>query len=141
MIISCKLLLLSVLTGGLDDVNCYRTVERYDPQLDEWTEVASLKSPRGGVGVATLGKYLYVAGGNDGSTSLQTVERYNGMCKNVFFFNFTLLLVLISGMILILTNGLKLLQWPNEGQGWGLMHSMDTYMQLEGLTTPLHLIL
>ena len=84
MIISYKLLLLSVFTGGLDDVNCYRTVERYDPQLDEWTEVASLKSPRGGVGVATLGKYLYAAGGNDGSTSLQTVERYNGMCKNVF---------------------------------------------------------
>jgi kelch-like protein 8 len=63
--------------GGLDDVNCYRTVERYDPQLDEWTEVASLKSPRGGVGVATLGKYLYAAGGNDGSASLQTVERYD----------------------------------------------------------------
>lgn len=62
--------------GGLDDVNCYRTVERYDPQSDEWTEVASLKSPRGGVGVATLGKYLYAAGGNDGSASLQTVERY-----------------------------------------------------------------
>ena len=61
--------------GGLDDVNCYRTVERYDPQLDEWTEVASLKSPRGGVGVCTLRKYLYAAGGNDGSTSLQTVEK------------------------------------------------------------------
>ena len=64
-----------VFTGGLDDVNCYRTVERYDPQSDEWTEVCSLRSPRGGVGVAPLGKYLYAAGGNDGSASLQTVER------------------------------------------------------------------
>ena len=63
------------LSGGLDDVNCYRTVERYDPQLDEWTEVACLKSPRGGVGVCTLRKFLYAAGGNDGSTSLQTVEK------------------------------------------------------------------
>ena len=61
--------------GGLDDVNCYRTVERYDPQSDDWTEVCSLRSPRGGVGVAQLGKYLYAAGGNDGSASLQTVER------------------------------------------------------------------
>ena len=61
--------------GGLDDVNCYRTVERYDSQSDEWTEVASLKSPRGGVGVATLGRHLYAVGGNDGSASLQTVER------------------------------------------------------------------
>lgn len=56
-------------------MNCYRTVERYDPQSDEWTEVCSLRSPRGGVGVAPLGKYLYAAGGNDGSASLQTVER------------------------------------------------------------------
>lgn len=64
-----------VTPGGLDDVNCYRTVERYDPQSDEWTEVCSLRSPRGGVGVAPLGKYLYAAGGNDGSASLQTVER------------------------------------------------------------------
>ena len=65
-----------VIPGGLDDVNCYRTVERYDPQGDEWTEVCSLRSPRGGVGVAPLGKYLYAAGGNDGSASLQTVERW-----------------------------------------------------------------
>ena len=63
--------------GGLDDVNCYRTVERYDPQSDEWTEVTSLRSPRGGVGVAALGNYLYATGGNDGSASLQTVERYD----------------------------------------------------------------
>ena len=68
--------ILFLIAGGLDDVNCYRTVERYDPQSDEWTEVASLKSPRGGVGVATLGKHLYAAGGNDGSASLQTVERW-----------------------------------------------------------------
>ena len=65
----------TVSAGGLDDVNCYRTVERYDPQSDEWTEVCSLRSPRGGGGVAPLGKYLYAAGGNDGSASLQTVER------------------------------------------------------------------
>ena len=63
--------------GGLDDVNCYRAVERYDPQSDEWNEVTSLKSPRGGVGVAALGRYLYAAGGNDGSASLQTVEKYD----------------------------------------------------------------
>ena len=52
-------------------------MERYDPQSDEWNEVTSLKSPRGGVGVAALGRYLYAAGGNDGSASLQTVEKYD----------------------------------------------------------------
>lgn len=33
--------------------------------------------PRGGVGVAGLGGYLYAVGGNDGAASLQSVERYN----------------------------------------------------------------
>ena len=61
--------------GGLDDLNCYRAVERYNPESDEWTEVASLMSPRGGVGVAPLGHFLYAAGGNDGCSSLQSVER------------------------------------------------------------------
>ncbi len=39
--------------------------------------MTSLKSPRGGVGVAALSRYLYAAGGNDGSASLQTVEKYD----------------------------------------------------------------
>ena len=34
-------------------------------------------SPRGGVGVAPLGHYLYAAGGNDGQSSLQSMERYD----------------------------------------------------------------
>ena len=77
---------------------------------------------------------------------MTVVHRYKQLkgimeCVSMFLLNFTLLLVLISDMILILTNGLKLLQWPNEGQGWGLMPSMGIYMQWEGLTTPLHLIL
>jgi len=29
------------------------------------------------VGVGSLGNFLYAAGGNDGSASLQTVERYD----------------------------------------------------------------
>lgn len=33
--------------------------------------------PRGGVGVAGIGDYLYAVGGNDGTASLQSVERYN----------------------------------------------------------------
>ena len=66
-----------MLSGGLDDVNCYRTVERYDPESNEWVEISPLRTSRGGVGVATLGGYLYACGGNDGSTSLQTMERYD----------------------------------------------------------------
>ena len=39
--------------------------------------VAPMLMPRGGVGVAGLGGYLYAVGGNDGAASLQSVERYN----------------------------------------------------------------
>ena len=52
-------------------------MERYDPQSDEWTEVASLCSKHEGVGVASLGRFLYAAGGSNGNTSLQTVEKYD----------------------------------------------------------------
>ena len=46
--------------GGLDDKNCFDTVERYDPNGNAWTQVASLNLPRGGVGVAVLKvRHLY----------------------------------------------------------------------------------
>ena len=32
---------------------------------------------RGGVGVAALAKYLYAVGGNDGTSSLDSCERYD----------------------------------------------------------------
>ena len=46
--------------GGLDDKNCFDTVERYDPVANTWTQVASLNLPRGGVGVAVLKVSQYI---------------------------------------------------------------------------------
>lgn len=40
--------------GGLDDATCFNTVERYDPGRDNWSFIAPMETPRGGVGVATL---------------------------------------------------------------------------------------
>lgn len=40
--------------GGLDDSTCYSLVERYDPSVDQWTMVANMNIPRGGVGVTAL---------------------------------------------------------------------------------------
>ena len=39
--------------------------------------MAPMLSSRGGVGVVGFGGYLYAVGGNDGSTSLESAERYN----------------------------------------------------------------
>ena len=40
--------------GGLDDTACFDTVERYDPSIDNWSPVAPMNIPRGGVGVGVL---------------------------------------------------------------------------------------
>lgn len=40
---------------GLDDQNCYKTVERYDIELNQWSQVQDMNNPRGGVAVATFG--------------------------------------------------------------------------------------
>ena len=45
--------------------------------MNEWATVAPLITARGGVGVSTLDKFIYAAGGNDGTSSLMTVERFD----------------------------------------------------------------
>lgn len=39
--------------------------------------VSPIKSSRSGAGVASLGQYIYVVGGYDGTRQLNTVERYD----------------------------------------------------------------
>ena len=62
--------------GGLDEERSYNLVERYDPEANSWSTVASMIGMRCGAGAASVGRYLYVVGGNDGETSTNTVERY-----------------------------------------------------------------
>ncbi|XP_072811943.1 kelch-like protein 4 isoform X2 [Vicugna pacos] len=52
-------------------------VERYDPKIDSWSTVAPLSVPRDAVAVCPLGDKLYVVGGYDGHTYLNTVESYD----------------------------------------------------------------
>uniref|UniRef100_A0AAV2MJH0 BTB domain-containing protein n=1 Tax=Knipowitschia caucasica TaxID=637954 RepID=A0AAV2MJH0_KNICA len=52
-------------------------VERYDPKTDTWTTVSPLSVPRDAVGVCLLGDRLYVVGGYDGQSYLNTVESYD----------------------------------------------------------------
>ena len=58
--------------GGHDGIIYLKTVERYNPIINEWTYVASMGARRGGVGVATLGGCLYATGGYDGTSNLST---------------------------------------------------------------------
>lgn len=53
-------------------MNYLKTVEKYNPETNKWTCVASMGARRGGVGVATLGGCLYATGGYDGTSNLNT---------------------------------------------------------------------
>jgi N-acetylneuraminic acid mutarotase len=52
-------------------------VEKYSPNSGQWTPVTSMLTQRCRLGVATLNGKLYVCGGYDGSTFLETVEEYD----------------------------------------------------------------
>ena len=52
-------------------------VERYNPHLDEWKLVATMTERRCGVGVTVLGDFLYAIGGHDGTSYLNSIERYD----------------------------------------------------------------
>ena len=55
----------------------FDSVERYDPNTDQWTMVASMINCRDAVGVSCLGNKLYAVGGYDGLKYLSAVESYD----------------------------------------------------------------
>lgn len=50
---------------------------RLNLQSNTWTTIANMLSRRSSAGVAVLDGMLYVAGGNDGTSCLNSVERFN----------------------------------------------------------------
>lgn len=63
--------------GGFDDSSPLDSVESFDPRTGEWTLISSLNNPRGGVGVASLGGWVFAVGGHDGRNYLNSVEVYD----------------------------------------------------------------
>ncbi len=49
----------------------------YDPPVNRWTELASMPTPRGASGVATLGGRIYVAGGLTATDSIDNFEAFD----------------------------------------------------------------
>lgn len=49
---------------------------RYSPDTNEWSFVSSMYHPRGGVGLCTMGGYLFAVGGHDGKSYLNSAEMY-----------------------------------------------------------------
>jgi len=64
-----------VAVGGWCSGDAISSVERYDPQSNEWRMVAPMSKRRCGVGVSVLNDLLYAVGGHDGQSYLNSIER------------------------------------------------------------------
>jgi len=62
--------------GGWCSGDAISSVERYDPQSNEWRMVAPMSKRRCGVGVSVLNDLLYAVGGHDGQSYLNSIERF-----------------------------------------------------------------
>uniref|UniRef100_A0A672GDT6 Kelch-like ECH-associated protein 1b n=1 Tax=Salarias fasciatus TaxID=181472 RepID=A0A672GDT6_SALFA len=63
--------------GGSHGCIHHNSVERYDPERDQWQLVAPMLTRRIGVGVAVINRLLYAVGGFDGANRLSSCECYN----------------------------------------------------------------
>jgi len=69
------MLIWTVAVGGWCSGDAISSVERYDPQSNEWRMVAPMSKRRCGVGVSVLNDLLYAVGGHDGQSYLNSIER------------------------------------------------------------------
>ena len=63
--------------GGSSGLAVYASAEMLDTAGKAWVPIASMGSPRSGLGVAVLSGTMYVLGGYDGSSNLVSVESYD----------------------------------------------------------------
>ncbi|XP_076072737.1 kelch-like protein 24 [Mytilus galloprovincialis] len=63
--------------GEYPDGSANKSVMRYDPCLDVWTEVAPMNIARSELGLVMLDGFMYAIGGWDGNVRLDSVEYYN----------------------------------------------------------------
>ena len=63
--------------GGFDGISSLDTVERYDPDLDEWKDIARMNKNRSAAGVVHLDGKIYALGGHNGLSIFESVEYYD----------------------------------------------------------------
>lgn len=63
--------------GGIYDRTVLRTVERFDPETNRWTEVAEMNFPREDYHCCTVRNSIYAVGGYGGERTLHSIEKYD----------------------------------------------------------------
>lgn len=66
-----------LLSGGYDRGECLRTVELYDPLLNRWSQLPSMREARGRFDITVIEGKVYAVGGCNGTTELATAEVYS----------------------------------------------------------------
>lgn len=91
---------------------CLCSVERFDPEKNEWELIASLNTPRRALAAVTLPDGIYAIGGFDGFNYLNSVEKYiiNNSIK-----------IQLPDMMILLMNGYRLLTCQQPGALYQLL--------------------
>lgn len=63
--------------GGYDRGECLRTVELYDPLVNRWSQLPSMREARGRFDITVIDGKVYAVGGCNGTTELATAEVFN----------------------------------------------------------------
>ena len=63
--------------GGYDRGECLRTVELYDPLLNRWSQLPSMREARGRFDITVIDGKVYAVGGCNGTTELAPAEVYS----------------------------------------------------------------
>uniref|UniRef100_A0A671SJT7 Kelch-like protein 10 n=1 Tax=Sinocyclocheilus anshuiensis TaxID=1608454 RepID=A0A671SJT7_9TELE len=63
--------------GGFTGTECLFSAESFNPDTNQWTLIAPMRSRRSGVGVIAYGDLVYAVGGFDGASRLRSAETYN----------------------------------------------------------------
>lgn len=68
--------------GGFNGEFRVRTVDVFDPKLNQWSKCASLEARRSTLGACVLDGLIYAIGGFDGTIGLQSAEVYNPITRS-----------------------------------------------------------
>lgn len=63
--------------GGFDGTIRHTSMERYDPNIDQWSLLGSMNTGREGAGLVVVNEALYCIGGYDGLNLLNSAEKYD----------------------------------------------------------------
>lgn len=111
--------------GGFNGQCRVRTVDLFDPKLNQWTQCASLEVKRSTLGACVLDGLIYAVGGFDGLLGLQTAEVYNPITRSWRFI--APMTTRRSSVAVVTLNGLLYAIGGYDGSSRQCLSSVESY--------------